>query len=99
MYCCAIGIPSKTNEKKLNSLRGKYQIPDDLNPRLVVLGEWCCTPNLGVGVHKAYLLGGLRLPFNTFAREILHRLGIGLNQLNPNAWRLIVSMQVLWKGL
>ena len=29
------------------------------------------------------LLGGPRLPLNAFAREILHRLGIGINQLNP----------------
>ena len=30
------------------------------------------------------------MPPNAFAREILHRLGIGINQLNPNAWRLII---------
>ena len=48
-------------------------------------------------VYKAYLLGGLRLPLNAFDREILYRLGMGINQLNPNAWRLIVSMQILWR--
>ena len=97
LYSCAVGIPSKTNEKKLTSLRSLYQIPDDLNPRLAVRGEWCSHPRFGVGIHEAYLLGGLRLPLNAFAREILSRLGLGINQLNPNAWRLIVSMQVLWK--
>ena len=97
LYCCTVGVSSRIDEKKLTSLRAWNQIPDDLNPRLAALGEWCCTPNLGVGIYEAYLLGGLRLSLNAFAREILHRLGIGINQLNPNAWRVIISMQVLWR--
>ena len=94
LYCCAVGIPSRMDEKKLSSLRGWYQIVNDLNPCLAVPGEWCCTLNLGVGIYEAYLLGGFRLLLNAFAKEILHRLGIGINQLNSNAWRLIISMQV-----
>ena len=97
LYCCAVGVPSKTDESKLNSLRSWYQILDNLNPRLAICGESCCNPHFGLGIYEAYLLGGLRLPFNAFAREILHRLGIGINQPNPNAWRLIISTQILRK--
>ena len=97
LYCCTVGVSSRIDEKKLTSLRAWYQIQDDLNPRLAALSEWCCTPNLEVGIYEAYLLGGLRLCLNAFAREISHRLGICVNQLNPNAWRLIISMQVLWR--
>ena len=57
------------DEKRLTSLRSWYQIPDDLNPRLAIRGEWCYYPHLGIGVYEAYLLGGLRLPLNAFARE------------------------------
>ena len=84
-------------EKRLYSLRHKYQISDELNPRLTTPSELCCTSNSRVGIYETYLLGGLKLPLNAFAREILHRLDVGPNQLNPNAWRIIVSMQVLWR--
>ena len=95
MYSCAIGLASKTDDRKLVLLKKWYQIPDDLNPRLAVRGEWCCQLHFGIGIYEAYLLGGLRLPLNAFARELLTRLGLGVCQLNPNAWRLIISMQVL----
>ena len=71
VYSYVVGISSKTDEKRLTSLRSWYQIPDELNPQLAVCGEWCCEPRFGVGIYKAYLLGGLRLPFNAFVRDIL----------------------------
>ena len=92
VYSCAIGVASKTDDRKLVLLKKWYQILDDLNPKLVVRGEWCCQPRFGIRIYEAYLLGGLRLPLNAFARELLTRLGLGVCQLNPNAWRLIVSM-------
>ena len=78
MYSCAVGIPSITDERRLAALRSWYQVPDDLNPRLVIRGEWCCSPRFGIGIYEAYLLGGLRLPLNAFARELLTRLGLGV---------------------
>ena len=42
-------------------------------------------------------MGGFRLPLNAFARELLVRLGLGICQFNPNAWRLIISIQILWR--
>ena len=97
MYSCAIDIPSKTDEQRLKNLREWYQIPNAFNPRLPVRGEWCCNPHFGIGVYEAYLLGGLRFPLNAFTRELLVRLGLGVCQFNPNAWRLIISMQILWR--
>ena len=85
------------SEQRLNNLKIWYQIPDEFNPRLPVHGEWCCFPRFGIGIYEAYFLGGLRLPLNAFARELLIRLGLGVCQLNPNARRLIISMQILWK--
>ena len=78
VYSCAIGVVSKTDNRKLDLLKKWYQIPDELNPRLVVREEWCCQPHFGIGIYEAYLLGGLRLPLNTFARELLTRLGLGV---------------------
>ena len=71
VYSCAIRVASKMDDRKLVLLKKWYQIPDDLNPRLAVCGEWCCQPRFGIGIYEAYLLGGLRLPLNAFARNYL----------------------------
>ena len=97
VYSCAIGVVSKTDDRKLDLLKKWYQIPNEFNPRLAVRGEWCCQPHFRIGIYEAYLLKGLRLPLNTFARELLTRVGLGVCQFNPNAWRLVISMQVLWR--
>lgn len=85
VYSCAVGVHSKTNEKRLASLKSWYQIPNDLNRKLAVREEWRCQPCFGIGVYEAYLLEGLRLPLIAFAKELLTRLGLGICQFNPNA--------------
>ena len=80
VYSCVIGILSKTDDRKIELLKEWYQIPDELNSRLVVRGEWCCQPRFRIGIYEPYLLGGLRLPLNSFAKELLTRLGLGVCQ-------------------
>ena len=82
---------------KLKTLVGRNQIPSEFMPRLPEKGEWYCSPFSSFGVYTSYLLASLRFPLNSFCRDLFYRLGIGPNQLNPNGWRTIVAMQVLWR--
>lgn len=69
----AVHRPDEEHSKKAKFcfIRGKYQILDYIHTRLLAVGEWCCTPNSpAFGIYDAYMLGGLRLPLNAFAREI-----------------------------
>ena len=97
IYSCAPEVASTLDAFKLKTIVDRYQIPMEFQPRLPNEGEWCCSPSSGLGVYTSYLLAGLRFPLNSFCRGLLHRLGIGPNQLNPNGWRTIVAMQVLWR--
>ena len=97
IYSCAPEVASTLDAFKLKTIVDRYQIPMEFQPRLPKEGEWCCSPSSGLGVYTSYLLAGLRFPLNSFCRGLLHRLGIGPNQLNPNGWRTIVAMQVLWR--
>lgn len=92
IYSCAPEVASTLDAPKLKVLVDRYQIPREFEPRLPKEGEWYCSLSSGLGVYTSYLLVGLRFPLNSFCRGLLHRLGIGPNQLNPNGWRTIVVM-------
>ena len=96
IYSCAPEVTSTLDAPKLKILIDRHQIPMEFKPRLPNEGEWCCSPSFGLGVYTSYLLSSLRFPLNSFCKGLLHKLGIGPNQLNLNGWRTIVAIQVLW---
>uniref|UniRef100_A0A2N9HHE6 Transposase (putative) gypsy type domain-containing protein n=1 Tax=Fagus sylvatica TaxID=28930 RepID=A0A2N9HHE6_FAGSY len=94
----AEGVSSKFVDKDIKRLRTRYQISEDIVLRLPDKGEWACSSNgEDVVLYEDNLAAGLRLPFRPFERELLHRLGLAPSQLNPNAWRITIGLQVLWK--
>ena len=97
IYSCALEVASTLDAFKLKVLVYRYKIPKEFKPCLPMEEEWCYSPSSSLGVYTFYLLAGFRFSLNSFCRGLFHRLGIGPNQLNPNGWRTIVAMQVLWR--
>ena len=97
IYSCALEVAFTLDTNRLTTLVGRYQIPNEFSPRLPKKREWCCSPLSGFGIYTSYLLADLRFPLNSFCRGLFHKLGIRPNQLNPNGWRTIVAMQLLWR--
>ena len=42
------------------------------------------------------LKAGLRFPLSSLHRELLKYLGLSVNQVSPNAWKVFIAMEVLY---
>ena len=45
------------------------------------------------------LKAGFRFPLSFLHREILKYLGLFVNQISPNAWRIFITMEVLYGAM
>ena len=91
---------STIKENHFKTLRDSFQIPDNISIRLPYKLEKCYYDEVeGVGVYEQMLKAGLRFPLSSLYRELLKYLGLSVNQVSPNAWRVFIAMEVLYSAM
>ena len=91
---------STIKEVHFKTLRAIYQLPDHIPIRLPYKSEKCYYDGVDdVGVYEQALKASLRFPLNTLKRELLQHLGLSVNQISPNAWRVFIAMEVLYGAM
>ena len=88
---------SRIKEVHFKTLRAIYQIPDHIPICLPYKSEKCYYDGMDdVGVYEQALKAGLKFPLNSLKRELLQHLGLSVNQISLNAWRVFIAMEVLY---
>ena len=91
---------STIKENHFKTLRENFQIPDNIPICLPYKSEKCYYDGVeGVGVYEQMLKTGLRFPLSSFHRELLKCLGLSINQVSPNAWRVFIAIEVLYGAM
>ena len=91
---------STIKENHFKTLRENFQIPDNIPICLPHKSEKCYYDGVeGFGVSEQMLKVGLRFPLSSLHRELLRCLGLSVNQVSPNAWRVFIVMEVLYSAM
>ena len=91
---------STINEAHFKTLRANYQIPDYIPIHLPYKSEKCYYDGVDdVGVYEQVLKVGLRFPLNSLHRKLLKYPGLSISQISPNAWRVFIAMEVLYRAM
>ena len=87
-------------ETHFKTLRANYQIPENIPICLPYKSEKCYYDGVeGVGIYEHILKVGLRFPLSTLHRELIKCLGLSVNQVSPNAWRIFIAMEILYSAM
>ena len=88
---------STIKENHFKTLRDNYQIPDSIPICLPYKSKKCYYDGVeGVREYEQMLKEGLRFPLSSLYRDLLKYLGLSVNQVSPNAWRVFIAMEVLY---
>ena len=91
---------STIKENHFKTLRENYQTPENIPIRLPYKSEKCYYDGVeGVGVYEQMLKAGLRFPLSSLHHELLKYLGLSVNQISPNAWRIFIAMEILYGAM
>ena len=91
---------STIKENHFKTLRDNFQILDNIPIRLPYKSEECYYDGVkGVEVYEQMLKVGLRFPLSSLHHELLKYLGLSINQVSPNAWRVFIIMEVLYGAM
>ena len=97
LKCMVNHFESIIKENHFKTLRENYQISKNIPIRLPFKSEKCYFDGVeGVGVYEQMLKAGLRFPLSSLHRELLKCLGLSVNQVSPNAWRIFIAMEILY---
>ena len=87
-------------ENHFKTLRENYQILENIPIRLPYKLEKCYYDGVeGVGVYEQMLKAGLRFPWSSLHCELLKCLGLSVNQVSLNAWRIFIAMEILYGAM
>ena len=91
---------SVIKEKHFSTFRANFQISDYIPIRLPYVSEKCYYDGVeGVGVYEQMLKAGFRFSLSTLHRELLNYLGLFVNQISPNTWRVFIAMEILYGAM
>ena len=91
---------STIKETHFKTLRDKFQIADSIPIRLPYKSEKCYYDSVeGVRVYEQMLKAGLRFPLSSLHHQLLQHLGLSVNQISPNAWRVFLGVEVLYRAV
>ena len=87
-------------ENHFKTLRENYQILENIPTRLPYTSEKCYYDGVeGVGIYEQMLKAGLRFLLSTLHCELLKCLGLSVNQVSLNAWRIFIAMEILYGAM
>ena len=91
---------STIKENHFKTLRENYQILENIPIRLPYTSEKYYYDGVeGVGMYEQMLKAELRFPLSTLHHELLRCLGLSVNQVSPNAWRIFIAMEILYSAM